>query len=76
MDRVDLCRINTIGEYQPLVIYAFVVKNVVPVKARLSSHGRVVSFFVVVLYYVVFSVLYVAVEIEGENRVVTFSKRT
>ena len=65
-----------IAEYQPLVINTFVVKNAVPVKALLCSHGRVVSFFVVVLYSVVFSVLYVAVEIEGENRVDTFSKWT
>ena len=74
-DTVDLCRIDVIGKYQPL-INTFVIKNVVPVKAQFCSHGRVVSFFVVVLYSVVSSVLYVAVEIEGENRVVTFSKRT
>ena len=65
-----------IGEYQPLVINTFVVKNVVPVRAQLRSHDRVVSFFVVVLYSVVSSVLYLAVEIDGENRVVTFSKWT
>ena len=75
-DTVDLCRIDMIGEYQPLVINTFVVKNAVPVKDQLSSHGRVVSFFVVVLYSVVSSVLYVAVEIDGENRVVTSSKWT
>ena len=50
-----------IGEYQPLIINTFVVKNVVPVQAQLCSHHRVVTFFVVVLY----SVLYVAVKIEG-----------
>ena len=33
-------------------------------------------FFVAILYSVVSSVLYEAVEIEGENRVVTFSKWT
>ena len=65
-----------IGEYQPLVINTFVVKNAVPVKVQLSSHGRVVSFFVVELYFVVPSVLYVALEIEGKNRVVIFSKWT
>ena len=65
-----------IGEYKSLVINTFVVKNAVPVKVQLSSHGRVVSFFVVVLYSVVSSVLHVAVEIEGKNRVVTFSKWT
>ena len=75
-DTVDLCRIDMIGEYQPLVINTFIVKNAVPAKVQLSSHGRVVSFFVVVLYSVVSSVLYVAVEIEGKNRVVTFSKWT
>ena len=42
----------------------------------LCPHGRVVSFFVVVLYSVLSSVLYAAVKIEGENRVVTFSKWT
>ena len=63
-----------IGEYQPLVINTFVVKNAVPVKVQLSSHARVVSFFVVALYSVVSSMLYVAVKIEGKNRVVTFSK--
>ena len=73
-DAVDLCWIDMIGEYQPLVINTFVVKNVVPVNSLLCSHGRVVSFFAVVLYSVVSSVLYVAVETEGENRVVTFSK--
>ena len=65
-----------IGEYQPLVINQFVAKNVIPVKSQLSSHGRVVSFSVVVLYSVVSSVLFVAVELEGENRVVTLSKWT
>ena len=65
-----------IGEYQPLVINTFVVKNAVLVKVQLSYHGRVVSFYVVVLYYVVSSVLHVAVDIEGKNRVVTFSKWT
>ena len=65
-----------IGEYQSLIINTFVVRNVVPVKAYLCSHGRVVSFFVVVLYSVVSSVMYVSVEIECENRVVTFFKWT
>ena len=75
-DTVDLCRIDMIGEHQPLIINTFVFKNVDPVKAQLSSHGRVVSFFVVVLYSAVYSVLYVAVEIVGENRAVTISKWT
>ena len=65
-----------IGDYQPLVINTFVVNNSVPVMVQLSSHGRVVSLFVVVLYSVVSSVLYVAVECEGKNRVVTFFKWT
>ena len=65
-----------IGEFQPLIVNTFVVKNVVPVKAQLCSNGRVVSFFVVALYYVVSFVSYVAVEIEGENRVVAFFKWT
>ena len=34
-DTVELCRIDMIGEYQPLIIKTFVVKNVVPVKAQL-----------------------------------------
>ena len=75
-DTVDLFRIDMIGEYQPLVINTFLVKNSVPVKVQFSSHGRVVTFFVVVLYSVVSSVLYVAVEIEGKNSVVTFFKWT
>ena len=61
-----------IGECQPLVINTFVAKNAVPVKAQLCSHGRLIAFFVVALYSVVSSVLYVAVKIEGENRVVSF----
>ena len=76
MDTVDLCKIDMIGEYQPSVINTFVVWNVVPVKAQLCFHGRVVSMFVVVLYSVVSSVLYVVVKIEGLNRVVTFPKWT
>ena len=47
-DIVVLCRIDMIGEYQPLVINSLVVKNVVPVKDKLCSHGRLVSIFVVV----------------------------
>ena len=43
-DTFDLCRIDMIGEYQPLVINTFVAKNVVPVKAQLCSHGGVFSF--------------------------------
>ena len=43
-DTIDLCRIDMIGEYQPLVFNTFVVKNVVPVKAQLCSNGRVVPF--------------------------------
>ena len=43
-----LCRKSFIhvkvGEYQPLIFNTFVVKNVVPVKAQLCSHGRVASF--------------------------------
>ena len=50
-----------IGEYHPLVINTLVVNNVVPVKAQLSSYRGVVSFFVVVLYFVVSFVLHVAV---------------
>ena len=60
-----------LGEYQPLIINTFVVKNVVPVKVQLCSYGRVVTFFVVALYSVVSSILYVAVEIEVENTVFT-----
>ena len=75
-DAVDLRRIDLIGKYQPLVINAFVVRNSVPVQAQLCSHGRVVAFVVVALYSVVSSVLFVAVEIDDENRVVTFSKWT
>ena len=41
---VDLCRIDMICEYQPLIINTFVVKNVAPVKAQLCSQGRVDSF--------------------------------
>ena len=67
-ETVDLCSIDMIDEYQPLIINTFVVMNVVPVIAQLCSYGRIVSFFVVVLY--------VAVIIEGENRMVIFSKRT
>ena len=59
-DTVDLCKIDMIGEYHSLIINTFVVNNVVPVKSQLCYHCRVVSFFVVVLY----SVLYEAVEIE------------
>ena len=55
-----------IGEYQPVIINTFVVKNVVPVKAQLCSHGRVLAFFAVALYSVVSSMLDVAVKIEGE----------
>ena len=69
-------RVDMIGEYLPLIINTSVVKNVVPAKAQLCSHGRVVSFFVVVSYLVVSSVLYVEAEIEGENRVATFFKWT
>ena len=61
-----------IGEYQQLIINAFVVKNVVPIKAQLCPIGRVFSFFVVVLYSVMSSVLHVAGRVEDEHGLVTF----